>query len=96
MGRGNGILGWDIELEACRGTGPGRVEAEALGLPESARARLAKSLLLSLGDNEPDAEEDLEGLWAEEAERRYREIERGEVTPISSEEVLREARSRLK
>ena len=71
-----------------------QIEAGILELPEEARARLAKSLLLSLGENEE--EEDVEGLWAEEAERRYLEIERGAVTPIPSEDVLREARSRLK
>lgn len=70
-----------------------QIEAEILGLPEAERARLAKSLLLSLGESES---EDVEGLWADEAERRYLEIERGEVTPIPSEDVLREARYRLK
>jgi hypothetical protein len=69
------------------------IEAEALRLPQQARAKLAKSLLLSLSESE---EEDSEEFWAEEAEHRYREIERGEVTPIPSEEVLREARSRLR
>jgi hypothetical protein len=39
---------------------------------------------------------DVETLWAEEAERRYREIERGEVTAIPSPDVLRDARARLK
>lgn len=69
------------------------IESAILQLPEPARARLAKTLLLSLGESE-DA--DVEGLWAEEAEHRYREIERGEVTPLPSADVLREARSRLK
>ena len=70
-----------------------QIEAKILELPEAERARLAKSLLLSLGESE---DEDVEGLWADEAELRYQEIERGEVTPIPSEDVLREARSRLK
>jgi putative addiction module component (TIGR02574 family) len=69
------------------------IESEILQLPEPARARLAKSLLLSLGEND---DTDVEELWAEEAEARYREIESGEVTPIPSDDVLREARSRLK
>lgn len=34
--------------------------------------------------------------WAEEAERRYQELQRGEVTAQDSEEVFREARARLK
>lgn len=69
------------------------IEAELLQLPDPARARLARSLILSL---EEVGEEANELLWAEEAERRYQEIERGEVIPISSEEVLREARNRLR
>ena len=69
------------------------IEAKVLRMPGPARAKLVKSLLLSLEESE---DEDPEGLWAEEAERRYEEIKRGEVTPIPSEEVLREARSRLK
>ncbi len=69
------------------------IEAELLQLPERARARLAKSLILSLEDVE---DEDSELLWAEEAERRYQEIERGEVSAIPSEDVFREARSRLR
>ena len=69
------------------------IEAELLQLPGQARARLAKSLILSLEEVE---EEDTDQLWAEEAERRYQEIERGGVTPIPSEEVFREARNRLR
>ena len=34
--------------------------------------------------------------WAEEAERRYQELQRGEVTAQDSEEVFREARARLR
>jgi putative addiction module component (TIGR02574 family) len=73
---------------------PGRdLDSEALQLPHEERARLAKTLLLSL---DAQAEEDLDRVWAEEAARRLREIERGEVTTIPSDEVFREARSRLK
>ena len=68
------------------------IESEILQLPESARARLAKTLLLSLGESE---DSDVEELWSEEAEHRYREIERGDVTPLPSADVLREARPRL-
>jgi hypothetical protein len=35
-------------------------------------------------------------VWLEEAMHRYREIERGEVPIFPSDEVFREARSRLK
>lgn len=69
------------------------IESAILQLPEPARAHLAKTLLLSLGESE---DSEVEELWAEEAEHRYREIESDEVTPLPSEDVLREARSRLK
>ncbi len=69
------------------------LESEVLLLPEEARARLAKVLLLSL-DEVDDG--DVNGIWAEEAERRYLEIERGDVVPIPSADVLSEARARLK
>ena len=70
------------------------IESEALCLPEESRAQLAKSLLLSLEATAQN--EDTDRVWAEEAERRYQEIQRGEVIGQDSEEVFREARSRLK
>jgi hypothetical protein len=72
------------------------IEAELLQLPEQARARLARSLILSLDEVEEVEGEDNDLLWAQEAERRYQEIERGEVIPIPSEEVFLEARNRLR
>lgn len=70
------------------------VETEALSLPERDRADLARMLLLSLGDEvgEPGAE----AAWAEEAERRFEELESGAVEAIPSERVFEEARSRSK
>ncbi|MEH1859131.1 MAG: addiction module protein [Nostoc sp.] len=35
-------------------------------------------------------------MWAEEAEKRFQAVEQGEVTLISSEQVLPELRSRSK
>ena len=61
-------------------------------VPLQARAELAKTLLLSL---EPQEEAD-ETVWAEEAERRFEELQQGHVSPIASAEVFREARARLK
>jgi putative addiction module component (TIGR02574 family) len=69
------------------------LEAEALSLPEKDRAGLARVLLLSLGDAE---EPDVEAAWAEEAERRYEELESGAAEAIPSERVFEEARSRRK
>ncbi|MBI1785459.1 addiction module protein [Candidatus Sumerlaeota bacterium] len=65
------------------------VESEALQLAAEDRARLAESLLLSL---DSPTEEEAEAAWAEEASRRADELDRGEVKPVSSVEVMRKAR----
>ncbi len=57
---------------------------EAFDLPENDRATLAGLLIESL-EGPPDAA--VEEEWAMEAERRWQEIERGEVQTISWEEV---------
>jgi putative addiction module component (TIGR02574 family) len=57
---------------------------EAFDLPESERATLAGLLIESL---EPPPDPDVEELWAEVAERRWREIESGAVATIPWEEV---------
>lgn len=69
------------------------LEAAVLDLPEEGRARLAKTLLLSLDET---SESSTEQIWIEEAERRYQEIQRGEVEVQDSDEVFREARARLR
>ena len=72
---------------------PKTVEREALRLPPEERARLAQKLLLSL---EALSEEELEQTWLVEADRRARELDRGEVQPVPAEEVRRKARALLK
>lgn len=57
---------------------------QAFELPESERATLAGLLIESL---ESPPEPDVEELWAEVAERRWREIESGSATTIPWEEV---------
>lgn len=68
---------------------------EASELPENDRAELAGRLLESL---EGPAEPDVEAAWAEEIERRIRQIDSGEVQTIPWEQVRAElfARSREK
>ncbi len=56
------------------------------------RATLAKWIVESLEDL---SEDEVEVLWAEEAERRLDEIEQGMVTEISDKDVLRRARSAI-
>jgi hypothetical protein len=67
------------------------LEAAVLQLPEKGRARLARVLLFSLGE---EAEEGAEQAWIEEAQHRYEEIQRGDVEAQASDDVFREARVR--
>jgi len=57
---------------------------EAFELPENERATLAGLLIESL---ELPPEPDVEEAWAEEAERRWNEIESGMVRTIPWDEV---------
>ncbi len=65
---------------------PARLLAEALKLPQDARAALAASLLDSL-DQEVD--EDAESAWQAEIDRRLRELDSGRVKPVPWSEARR-------
>lgn len=58
---------------------------DALELSDSERATLVGLLIESLEATETDA--DVEAAWAAEAERRWQEIESGQVKTIPWEEV---------
>jgi putative addiction module component (TIGR02574 family) len=63
----------------------------ALALPPGARAMLADHLLVSLdGPNQKQ----IDAAWAEEVERRIREIDEGKVETIDGEVVMQKLRSR--
>lgn len=64
----------------------------ALALPPGMRAMLADHLLTSLDG--PDQKR-IDALWAEEAERRMKEIRDGKVQTIDGEQVIRELRARV-
>ncbi|MDZ7693632.1 MAG: addiction module protein [Balneolaceae bacterium] len=68
------------------------IENSALKLDENHRAKLAKRLLESL-DQQIDQE--IEQAWIDEVNRRKKELDSGEVDPISAEEVLSNARKLL-
>ena len=72
---------------------PKAVEHEALRLSPEDRAKLAQKLLLSL---DALSEEELEHAWLTEADRRARELDRGEVQPIPAEEVRQKAKALLR
>ncbi|MEK6335926.1 MAG: addiction module protein [Acidobacteriota bacterium] len=63
----------------------------ALSLAPEQRAMLADQLLASL---DSPAQKRFDALWAEEAERRLREIDEGKVEPIDGELVMQRLRSR--
>jgi putative addiction module component (TIGR02574 family) len=67
------------------------LEAEALKLTATERARLAERLIASL-----DEDSEIEEAWAIEAERRIAEIEDGGVRLIPASEALAQARAALK
>jgi len=65
----------------------------ALSLPPGERAMLADHLLISLdGRNQKE----IDAAWAEEAERRMREIDEGKVELIDGELVMERLRARFK
>jgi putative addiction module component (TIGR02574 family) len=68
-------------------------EKKALELPLQERARLAQRLLESLDET---SEQDTEALWLDVAERRAAEIDQGKAKLVSSEEIERRVRARLK
>ncbi|AMV18832.1 addiction module protein [Planctomyces sp. SH-PL14] len=65
------------------------VKKAAMELSEQDRARLADSLLETLPDLDQQA---VEETWASEVERRSREFDEGNVTPIPWSQVREAAR----
>ncbi len=61
--------------------------SQALGLPASERIMLAEELLKSL--DQPDCElDELDELWAKEAESRLDGFEKGEIRSVPLSEVF--------
>ena len=63
----------------------------ALSLPGEERAELADKLLQSLDE---DDQEEIDRLWAKEAEDRIAAYERGEIAAIPGNEVFAALKSR--
>lgn len=62
---------------------------EISDLPVDQRVELADYILRTL--NQPDPK--VEKAWAEEAQRRLKEFENGEVKPIPGEQVINELKN---
>jgi putative addiction module component (TIGR02574 family) len=73
-----------------------RIEAEALELPPQERARLAHRLLDSLEAPEVEDPAEVERAWKAEIERRVAIYDAGKAELVPGEQVLREARDRLR
>lgn len=67
-------------------------EAQALQLEPKDRATLAEHLIASLDELQPSENE---RLWLEEADRRYQEYKKGNLSSRAADDVLREARSAI-
>jgi putative addiction module component (TIGR02574 family) len=67
------------------------LEAQALKLSTSERARLAERLLASL-----DEDSEIDAAWAAEVQRRIAEAESGRVQMILADEAIADARASLK
>ena len=70
-----------------------RILAEALTLPEKQRAVLADDLWFSLNGL---TQEEIDRAWFKEIKRRWAEYERGDVEALPMDQVMREARQRLR
>jgi putative addiction module component (TIGR02574 family) len=68
-----------------------RVIEEALSLPADVRLNLVEKLLTSL--NLP-IDEEIDRLWAEEAERRVSQIEEGKTKLVPGDEVFTRIRAK--
>ncbi len=71
--------------------GPNHVFEDALALPTDERLVLVERLLESLT---PAPSAEIDRLWAEEAERRIDQIDRGEAKTIPAEVVFQRIRAK--
>ena len=70
-----------------------QLQKAALQLSEEERAILARSLIVSL---DADSDSEIEQAWITEASKRARELELGQVEPVSAESVREKAKRLLR
>jgi putative addiction module component (TIGR02574 family) len=71
-----------------------QLKEEAAKLTESERAELALALIQSL-DADPEDDVEVERAWLIEADRRWGEIQRGEVQPVPGDEAFARLRRKF-
>ena len=69
------------------------IERDVAELSAAERVKLLRSLIADL---DAPAEDNVEDAWVQEAQRRFAEIDAGTAETIPGQQVLDEARSRLK
>jgi putative addiction module component (TIGR02574 family) len=69
------------------------LEKQVRALPRKEKAELARVLIDEL---DPVSQPDVEGLWLDEARRRFDAYRRGEMTSVPGDEAMSRARSRLR
>ena len=69
------------------------VSTKAMALPAGSRAELAEMLIQSLEEKE---DEEIKSAWLAEIHRRNQEIRAGTSVTKASDQVLREAREKLR
>ena len=70
-----------------------RLRDDLLALPKNSRASLAHALIASLED---EIDSDVDELWADEIRKRDNGLRNGRVLLRPADEVMREARERLR
>jgi putative addiction module component (TIGR02574 family) len=70
-----------------------KLQADLLELPLNSRASLARALIESLDES---ADENIEALWADEIRRRDDDLRSGKAAARSVDQVLHDARERLR
>jgi len=69
------------------------IEAKIRSLKPEDKAELIRALIAEL---DGPADNDVDGAWLKEAQRRYQEVVEGKVQPVSGERVFANLRARLK
>ncbi|MEG3976239.1 addiction module protein [Microcoleus sp. herbarium8] len=70
------------------------LEAEVMALPRDSQAILLSRLLKHLGQSS-EIDPEVASVWVEEAQRRDREMDGGEVTGIPAQQVFQKIRGLL-